>query len=381
MNFFTGVMIFIGTLLLMVTIHEFGHYITARMFGIKVEEFFVGFGPRLFSRWRGETEFGVKAILLGGYVKIAGMNPFQEVSEEELPRTFGAQPAWQRMIVLLAGSFTHFVLATIVFGVLIGVAGTPELRTTVEEVAETVGDQPAPARVAGMQPGDRLVSIDGTRITEWEQVRGLIQPNSNRELTVEVERDGQIIPLQVTPVESEAVTDPARPGETEVVGQIGVLPEVGIVRGGPLWALGQGLTTTGQAIWQSVVGTGMIFTSIDDIFLALGESGEREITEEQPVGLVGAARLAGQATSGGAIESLVSFLGYFIVFVGVINLAPLPPLDGGHLLVLALEKVSRRKIDPKKVLPVAGVVLGFFVMLTFALLFLDLARPIVDPFR
>ena len=196
-----------------------------------------------------------------------------------------------------------------------------------------------------------------------------------------MERDGQVIALQVTPVESEAVTDPARPDETEVVGQIGVLPEVGIVRGGPLWALGQGLTTTGQAIWQSVVGTGMIFTSIDDIFLALGESGEREITEEQPVGLVGAARLAGQATSGGAIESLVSFLGYFIVFVGVINLAPLPPLDGGHLLVLGLEKISRRKIDPRKVLPVAGVVLGFFVMLTFALLFLDLARPIVDPFR
>ncbi len=381
MSFLTGVALFIGTLLLMVTFHEFGHYATARRFGIKVEEFFVGFGPRLFSRWRGETEFGVKAILLGGYVKIAGMNPFQEVPPEELPRTFGSKPAWQRAIVLLAGSFTHFILATVVFAGLIGTSGIPELTTGVEEVAEQVGDKQGPAKVAGLRPGDRLVSIDGTRITEWEQVRGLIQPNSNRTLTFEVERDGEILELPVTPVEAEAVTNPNNPEQKEVVGQIGVLPIVETVKGGPIWAIGQGLKTTGDAIWRSIMGTGMIFTSIDDVFGALGGTGEREITEEQPVGLVGAARLAGQATSAGAVESLVSFLGYFIVFVGVINLAPLPPLDGGHLLILGLEKLTRRNIDPKRVLPFAGVVLGFLVMLTFALLFLDLARPLGNPFQ
>src|SRR5688572_28512328 len=107
----------------MVTFHEFGHFITARRFGIKVEEFFVGFGPRVFSRRRGETEFGLKAILLGGYVKIAGMNPFQEISKEEWPRTFGAKPPWQRAIVLVAGSFTHLILATVVFTFLFGVVG------------------------------------------------------------------------------------------------------------------------------------------------------------------------------------------------------------------------------------------------------------------
>ena len=120
---------------------------------------------------------------------------------------------------------------------------------------------------------------------------------------------------------------------------------------------------------------------MDDIFRELGGSGEREISENQPVGLVGATRLAGQATQSGAIENLVSFLGFFIVFVGVINLAPIPPLDGGHLLVLALEKISRRTIDPKKVLPVAGLFLGFLAILTFALLFLDIARPVVNPFQ
>ena len=376
-----GILIFIFTLLFMVTFHEFGHYITARKFGIKVEEFFIGFGPRLFSRWRGETEFGVKAILLGGYVKIAGMNPFQEVPAEELPRTFGAKPAWQRAIVLLAGSFTHFVLATVIFAVLIGFAGIPELRTTIDEVAEEVGDEPGPALAAGLKPGDKILSIDGKKITEWDQVRPLVQPNSNRSLIFEIERDGKTLELPITPVEVEAVTDPEKPDETEIVGQIGVLPRVETLKGGPLWALGQGLTTTGGAIKQSVIGTGQIFTSVDDIFKELGGSGEREITENQPVGLVGAARLAGQATQSGAAESLVMFLGYFIVFVGVINLAPLPPLDGGHLLVLALEKVTRRDIDPKKVLPFAGVVLGFLAILTFALLFLDVARPVVNPFQ
>lgn len=376
-----GIFIFIFTLLFMVTFHEFGHYITARKFGIKVEEFFVGFGPRLFSRWRGETEFGVKAILLGGYVKIAGMNPFQEVPAEELPRTFGAKPAWQRAIVLLAGSFTHFILATVVFAVLIGTTGISELNTTVEAVAETVGDKPGPAMVAGLKPGDKLITIDGKRITEWDQVRPLIQPKSDRAIPFVVERDGERINLTVTPVEVEAATDPANPNVKEVVGQIGILPTIETVKKGPLWALGQGLTTTGGAIKQSILGTGAIFTSVDDVFRELGGSGEREISESQPVGLVGAARIAGQATESGAIENLVSFLAYFIVFVGVINLAPLPPLDGGHLLVLGLEKITRRKIDPKKVLPFAGVVLGFLAMMTFALLFLDLARPVVNPFQ
>lgn len=381
MSFFLGVTIFIVTLLFMVTFHEFGHYYAARKFGIKVEEFFVGFGPRLYSRWRGETEFGVKAVLLGGYVKIAGMNPFQEVPPEELSRTFSAKPAWQRMIVLLAGSFTHFVLATVVFAVLIATNGIPELSTSIDEVSEEVSGAPGPAQAAGLRPGDRIISIDGTPITEWEQVRGLIQPNAGRPLPVEVERDGRTLQLRITPVQAEAPSDPGSPDQTQTVGQIGVLPSIEVIRGNPFWALGQGLITTKDAIWQSILGTGLIFTSVDDIFRSLGGSGEREVTDTEPVGLVGVARLAGQATSAGAITSLVSFMAYFIVFVGVINLAPLPPLDGGHLLVLAMEKVSRRKIDPRRVLPVAGLVLGFLVMLTFALLFLDVARPLVDPFQ
>lgn len=382
MDFLIGVGVFIGTILLMVVLHEFGHYITARRFGIRVEEFFVGFGPRLFSRWRGDTEFGIKLLPLGGYVKIAGMNPFQEISEQERPRSFGAKPAWQRAIVLLAGSFTHFVLATVVFSVLIGVVGIRGLSTELQQVASTVGGRPGPALVAGLKPGDRVVAISGRPVRSWEQVRQVVRPSAGKQLVFEVLRSGRRLRIPVTPVQTR-VEDPQSPGAAQKVGQIGISTRIIVVKKGPLWALGQGLRATYEAIGTSVTGVGEIFSldGLGKVFGSMAGTGNRQLSEEQPIGLVGTARLAGQATSAGAIESLVSFLAYLIVFIGVINLAPLPPLDGGHLLVLGIEKISRRKIDARKIVPVAGVVLGFLVILTVALLYLDVARPVTDPFQ
>jgi membrane-associated protease RseP (regulator of RpoE activity) len=379
---------FIVTLLVMVTFHEFGHYVTARRFGIKVEEFFVGFGPRLFSRWRGETEFGLKAILLGGYVKIAGMNPFQEISPAEYPRTFPAKPAWQRAIVLVAGSFTHFILSIVVFAFLFGVVGIQDVDrplTTIDEVSSELEDKPGPAAVAGLRAGDRVVAIDGEPIRSWEEVRQKIRPAAGRQITFLVERAGERKQLLITPLEVEVPADPENPDskETERVGQIGVAPDFEVQRDGFVTALGKGVATTGEAIVGSVVGAWQIFSpdGIADVFRALQGEGEREITEEEPIGLIGGARIAGQASAAGEIEMLITFLGGFIVFVGVINLAPLPPLDGGHLLVLGLEKLFRTKIDARKVIPVAAVVLGFFVLIAVALLYLDVARPLVDPFQ
>jgi regulator of sigma E protease len=143
------------------------------------------------------------------------------------------------------------------------------------------------------------------------------------------------------------------------------------------------LKATGQAAVASVVGAGKIFSpdGLSGVMDAMRGQGPRSLTEDQPVGPIGGARLAGQASSAGALESLIMFLGGFIVFVGVINLAPLPPLDGGHLLVLGVEKLSRRKVDPRKLIPVSGLVLAFLIILSVALVYLDIARPIVDPFQ
>lgn len=381
-----GIFAFVVTVFVMVIFHEFGHFVTARKFGIKVEEFFVGFGPRIFSWRRGETEYGLKAILLGGYVRIAGMNPFQKVPEEEVPRTFGAKPAWQRAIVLTAGSFTHFVLATVVFALLYGTVGVHDLNQplpVVQSVNLEVNGKPGPAREAGLREGDRILSISGSRVRTWEDVRKQIRANPGRELIFEVERSGRRLQIPVTPVEARVPVGPDEPMETERAGQIGVAPDFKVVREAPHQAVWHGLTTTGRAIKESVKGIGSIFSpqGITGVFRALGSTGSRPVDENQPVGLVGGARLAGQATEAGALETLIQFLALFVVFVGVINLAPLPPLDGGHLAVLAFEKLTRHPVDMRKVIPVAGAVVAFFVVLSIAILYLDIFRPLVNPFQ
>lgn len=381
-----GIVAFVVTLFVMVIFHEFGHFITARKFGIKVEEFFVGFGPRIFSWRRGETDYGLKAVLLGGYVRIAGMNPFQTVPEEEKPRTFGAKPAWQRAIVLSAGSFTHFLLATVVFTLLystIGVHDVDQPLPVVQSVNVEVSGKPGPARAAGLREGDRIVAISGTPVRNWENVRRQIRANPGKELVFEVDRSGKILRIPVTPVEARVPVGPDSPDKTELAGQIGMAPEFKVVREPLHVAFWHGLTTTGRAIKESVKGIGGIFSpqGISGVFKALGSTGDRPVDESQPVGLVGGARLAGQATEAGSVETLIQFLALFVVFVGVINLAPLPPLDGGHLAVLAFEKITSHSVDMRKIIPVAGAVVAFFVVLSIAILYLDIFRPLSNPFQ
>lgn len=381
-----GIFAFVVTVFVMVIFHEFGHFTTARRFGIKVEEFFVGFGPRIFSWRRGETEYGLKAVLLGGYVRIAGMNPFQTVPEEEKPRTFGAKPAWQRAIVLSAGSFTHFLLATVVFALLystVGVEDPDQPLPIVQRVEEKVAGKPGPAREGGLREGDRIVSISGTRVRSWDDVRHQIRTNAGNELVFRVERSGKDLDLKISPVEARVPVGPEEPTKTELAGQIGVAPEFAVIREPPHVAVWHGITTTGRAIKESVKGIGGIFSprGIAGVFQALGDTGPRSADEDEPVGLVGGARLAGQATAAGSFQTLIQFLALFVVFVGVINLAPLPPLDGGHLAVLAIEKISRRSVDMRKVIPVAGAVVAFFVVLSIAILYLDIVRPLANPFQ
>jgi len=381
-----GIVAFIITVLVMVLFHEFGHFITARRFGIKVEEFFIGFGPRIFSVRKGETEYGLKAILLGGYVRIAGMNPFQEIDEADRDRVFGAKPAWQRGIVLVAGSFTHFILATVVFTILfsaIGVHDVTKPLPRLQAVDLKVNGKPGPGGVAGLKAGDRVIAISGKPVSKWEDVRTEIRANPGKQLVFEVKRGTRDLRIPVTPVEAKVPSGPGKTAPMIKAGQIGVAPDFKVVRESPPVALWHGLRSTGDAMKQSVKGIGQIFSprGLTGVFKALGASGKRPLNADQPVGLVGGARLAGQATSAGAIEALIQFFAVFIVFVGVINLAPLPPLDGGHLAVLAFEKISRRKVDMRKVIPVAGAVVAFFVVLSMALLYLDIFRPISNPFQ
>lgn len=378
-----GIVAFVATILVMTTVHEFGHFLAAKRFGMKVEEFFVGFGPRLVSKRKGETEYGIKFILLGGYVKIAGMNPWQTVPESEVPRTYGAKPAWQRAILLCAGSATHLVLATLMLWALFGAVGISspttklasvqqELRISEDEVVE------APARAAGLESGDRITTINGVKVERWEQFQRVVRASAGKEVTIGVERKGDSLEFLLTPVAARALD---AEGREMTVGLVGV--NAGSERDAlpPHTAFWEATKTTGGLVVESVKVIGKVFSpaGIGRIFSSLTGSGQREI--DQPIGLVGAGRIAGQAASGGEIESLIFLLSSFVVIVGVANMLPLPPLDGGHLLLLLIERVRRKRIDLRKVVPVAVLVIGFFLLIFVALLYLDIVRPVTNPFQ
>lgn len=372
-----GIIAFIVTMFVMIMVHEFGHFIVAKRVGMKVEEFSIGFGPRLALRRKGETEYSFRGIPLGGYVKIAGMNPFRTVPESDMPRTYGAKPAWQRAAVLVAGSTTHLILAFIALFAVLAVIGEPVITMRLDAVNESVGRVPGPAMQAGMRPGDEIIEIEGQRVSEWEQFRRIVRKRAGVPTRIIVERDGRPQSFIVTPAEVEVEEVPGK----EKVGLIGVLPKPINDRLPLHVAAWTSARYTALLTAGSVLAIGRVFSpsGIGSIFDSLDGRGERE--PEDPAGLVGGARIAGQAAASGEVQSLVWILVGFIVFVGVINLVPLPPFDGGHLLVLVVEKVSRRRVDMRKVVPVAVAVFGFLMVLQLTLLYLDIVRPIANPFQ
>lgn len=372
-----GILIFAAGVFVMIVVHELGHFVTAKRFGIKVEEFFVGFGPRLWSVRRGETEYGLKALPLGGYVRIAGMNPFQETAPEDRDRVFSAKPPWQRAIVLVSGALTHFVLAFLILVSFFWFVGVPVFGgAEVVAVSPELEGWPSPAAAAGLRAGDRFVSVDGRPVDEYREFLDYIDTHAGQEIELVVERDGRRVTRRAAP---RAVRD-----SRELVGRLGIVVSQAVVgrdRAGPL----EGVVDSGRAMGQMVAGS---FRAIAEVF---GPEGISRVTElvtgdarrspADPVGLVGAARVSGQAVAAGQMEVVFSLFAFFNVFVGILNLLPLPPLDGGHLAVLGVEKVIGRSVDQRKLIPITALVAGFLVVFTVAVLYLDLSQPIPNPFQ
>src|SRR6266545_2267484 len=360
-----GVTLFIVVLIVVVMVHEAGHFFSAKLFGIKIEEFFVGFGPRLWSFRRGETEYGVKAIPAGGYVRIAGMNPFQEPTPEEYPRTFGAKPVWQRAIVILAGPVTHFVIALLILIFFFMAIGTPnEHRPMVETIEPTLNHQVSPAVMAGLRPGDEIVAVDGIPIHSTDAV-----------IQLTVRRGGRTITVTATPVLSTV------PGVRQPVGRLGVSLGAVRERTDPFTAIGRSVIITGQSTKDVVLRLGDVFgpSALRRVGRLLAGSGER--TPNDAIGVVGASRVAGAAVKAGAWDFFIGLLVGFNIFVAILNLAPLPPLDGGHLAILGYEKLRRRKPDIRKLLPLTALVTSFIILFALAITYLDIVNPIPTPFR
>jgi len=366
-----GILIFVGGVFLMIFVHELGHFLTAKRFGIKVEEFFIGFGPRLWSFRRGETEYGLKAIPVGGYVRIAGMNPMEEPAPEDRDRLFTSKPRWQRAIVLAAGAFTHFVMAFLLLGALVWFAGVPVDRPQVSEVVDRLEGEPSPAAQAGLRVGDVIVEIDGEP-TKYTTVSESLTEHAGEEVDIVVRRGDERITVEASPVLTTVAGEPQ--------GRLGIAISPEYVRSGPVEGLADAGTRLGRMVVASFEGMGRAFgpEGIGRIGDALFGGQERTIND--PVGVVGVGRIAGQLVQAGLFGAILEMFAFFNVFVGILNILPLPPLDGGHLAVLGFEAATGRKVSPRTLIPITAVVAGFLILMTISLLYLDVVSPIPNPF-
>ena len=370
-----GGFLFVAALLFSIGLHEAGHLATAKRFGIKATQFFIGFGPKIWSTHRGETEYGVKALPLGGFVKIAGMNPFEDIAPEDRNRVFKAKPAWQRAIVLAAGSFTHFVLAFVIaiatFS-LIGVADVDRPTTTIESVSAQVDGEPSPARAAGLEAGDTIVAVQDERVSSWSETIEILKARPGKRTRITIERDG--VERTVT-----AVLATHRPGETERVGFLGVGPTYENTRLGLLDSVGESGVLLGRGTVESLKGLASLFSPsmLSRLFGQL--TGTVERAPEDPATVVGLTGTAGGLASQGDFSTFFLLIAAFNIFIGVANLLPLPPLDGGHLAVLAYEKIRGREVDIRKLIPITATVITIFGSLFLLLLVLDITQPISPP--
>ena len=393
-----GVIIFVVALLLSVMLHETGPFLMAKKFGMKATRYFVGFGPTIWSTWRGETEYGIKALPFGGFVKIIGMHSLDDVEDPaDEPRSFRQQPAWQRIIVLCAGSFMHLLLALLLFaGLALGVGiandNTTELGTISacvspnvtdldNGVACTASDQTSPAKLAGLRAGDQVTAFDGRHYGNWTQLGDAIRAAPvGSAATLTVLRNGHTLTLHTT-----LAAVPGRSGA-----YLGVAPGVVFQTASPARAVTYAGSSFGQVVVGSVQAVAALPGAVHDLF---NKSKRADTVGGQVTSIYGAAAATGdEVASNQGWQYKVSFVLLLIaslnIFVGVFNMLPLLPLDGGHVAIVIWERIRaafarlRGRPDPglvdiSKVLPVC---FSIFVLVMFFGLIL-IAADIVNPLK
>jgi len=369
MSIFLTVLFVIVAIILLVIIHELGHFIAARKAGVICPEFFVGFGPRIWSTRRGNTEFGIKWILIGGYVKVLGMNPEEEVKPEDFPHSYKGVSYGKRFWIIFSGSLMHILLALLIMFFAIWFIGYPDSErrsTTLASVGQYMDEtqqEETPAYRAGLQEGDTILAMDGEEVSDWEEARSFILEHPGERVTLLIERDGEEMEVSVRLATQEDGT-----------GYLGVTSEPYMVEYSFLGAAGKTGEWFVEASWGVFYGIYKIF-NLSTLKQLVGIS---EPTMERPQTVVGIAQTGSQIFGQGAFYFLY-FLSFICLFLAYINLAPLPPLDGGHLAVLLYERVTGREVDLRKLYPVAVAVLAFLVVLFVLTLRLDITNPINLP--
>jgi regulator of sigma E protease len=331
---------FIILLLVLIFVHEFGHFIVAKLVGVKVLKFSLGFPPAMIKRKWGETEYILSWIPLGGYVKLLGEDPEsdEEIAPEDANRTFTSKPLLARMAVILAGPLSNYVAAAVLLSAGY-MAGWPVLVAEVGKVLDNT-----PAQKAGFVTGDRIMAIDGTRIWRWDDMRGIIEKSPDKPLEVTIERNGKEKDLTVTPALSEQ-----KDIFGEHLGRIGVAPSGKAETLGPIAAVKEGVHFT--------------FHLTKVVLVTLVKLVKGEMSAKALGGPITIVQASGESLKAGAF-SFIILMSYISINLAIINLLPIPILDGGHLFFFIIEAVIRRPVTGKvrEIAVQAGFLVIVFLM-------------------
>lgn len=379
-------------IVLMIMGHEFGHFITAKRAGMEVTDYFVGFGPVLWSTTRGETRYGVRAFPLGGYVKVPGMTWDSEVAPENEARTYRAASYPRKVLFASAGSLMHGVMALALAWTSLTFIGAPSnSHVGVLAFAHWDGYHQTAAQRAGLHLDDQIVAVNGVRITSSSQLVNLVHHRAGDALTLLVNRHGHELTLHATPVDGRRIKSDgvALATGSHPDGYLGI--EVGalVTRSSLLGAIPGSFREMGSLVTQAVSSIGHVFSPHEFANLfhqvtspAAANNRQNQLT--RPTSIVGVVRLAVQSTQSGA-GTLLQILIAVNIFVGVLNMVPMLPLDGGYVLVSTYERLRSRRgrryhADVARLTPVIYAFMSVLLVLFAMTLYLDIAHPIANPF-
>ncbi|MFH1035315.1 MAG: RIP metalloprotease RseP [Pseudomonadota bacterium] len=338
---------------ILIFVHELGHFVVAKLAGVGVSTFSLGFGPRLLGFKRGGTDYRLSAIPLGGFVRMVGEHPGEEIDPADIPRSFSHKPVGWRLAIVAAGPFCNVIFALLTYYVLLLAWGLPTVTTL---VGEAIKDQPA--ALAGVRDGDRVVAIDGRPVEHWGEVASTVQSSQGRPVQLLLERRGRQVSLTVTP-QAQTVKDIF--GEERQVWRVGIKAgsETIIKSVGAAQAVGMALDRTymaGEIIVVSVV-----------------KLVQRKVPADSLGGPILIAQVAGQAARQG-VAPLMDLAALLSVNLAILNLLPIPALDGGHLFFFLVEAITRRPVSIAVREKAQQVGVALLIMLMAFIFYNDIAR-------